>query len=301
MELKAYILVLCVNLNQKHWWKVYFQWIIFINSDYISKPFTSSSGCGQAAINDHKNSYFNSPCITGQTACFALSPRLNCNPLLLPFTWPIVGAKMDAKEYVTEPPAECKSWTCMLKYWSQTDDLLNAWTFDRDSDLIASLTFTYIKLNNFCVTSREIHQALLKAPLLTTEWHETSTMEHSLTHGVSITTGLQLTLAATGSIKQIDMKWEWSVWCKREEKLLQHLIFFFFLVDSWQILYGQFKMPKLRFLSCPAKINLFTHFLELQNKYHHWNNHFCLLCKNSTQTSHYPTFHTCFVLNFVEI
>lgn len=48
---------------------------VFVNSDYISKPFTSSSGCGQAANNDHKSCYFNSPSITGQTACFALSPR----------------------------------------------------------------------------------------------------------------------------------------------------------------------------------------------------------------------------------
>lgn len=61
-------------------------------------------------------------------------------------------------------------------------------------------------------------QALLKAPLLTTEWHQTSTMELSLTHDVSITRGLQLpanqkinkdvTLAAAESTKQMDMKWE---------------------------------------------------------------------------------------------
>lgn len=121
------------------------------------------------------------PVLQGKLHALPRALGLNYNPLLLPFTWHILGAKMDAKEYVTEPPAECNSWTCMLKYWSQPDDLLNAWTCDRDSDLIASFTHTYIKLNNCSVTSEEIHQALLKAPLLTTEWHETSTMELSLT------------------------------------------------------------------------------------------------------------------------
>lgn len=149
------------------------------------------------------------PALQGKQHALPRAPGLNYNPLMLPFTWHILGAKMNANEYVTEPPAESKSWTCMLKYWSQSDDLLNAWTCDRDSDLIASFTHPYI--NNWCVTSVEIHQALLKAPLLTTEWH----LQWN-THGISITTGLQLpsnqkinkdvALAAAGSIKQMDMK-----------------------------------------------------------------------------------------------
>lgn len=96
---------------------------VFVNSDYISKPFTSSIGCGQAANNDHKSCYFNSPSITGQTACFALSPRFELYPsfvsIYLTYSWCNDGCKG------TEPPVECKSWTCILKYWSQPDDLLN--------------------------------------------------------------------------------------------------------------------------------------------------------------------------------
>lgn len=112
------------------------------------------------------------PALQGKQHALPRAPGLNYNPLMLPFTWHILGAKMNANECVTEPPAESKSWTCMLKYWSQSDDLLNAWTCDRDSDLIASFTHPYI--NNWCVTSVEIHQALL-----TVDHRMASTMEHT--------------------------------------------------------------------------------------------------------------------------
>lgn len=100
---------------------------------------------------------------------------------------------------------------------------------------------------------------------------------NSLTHGVSITTGSPSLLKLGDKqrrhfcrrellprrVKPMQEKreadgekqWERSVPCKREDELLQHLIFCFlfgfFLVDSWRMMYDQFKMPKLMEIKPP--------------------------------------------------
>lgn len=189
---------------------------------------------------------------------------LNCNPLLLPCTWHILGAKMDAKKHVTDPPAECNSWTCMLEYWSQPDDVMNAWTRDRESDFIAGFTHT-LSWATAVSLQGEVHQALLKAPLLTTEWNGKSLKLNSLTHSVSITAGSPSLLKLGDKqrhhrccreplprrVKPMEEKreadgekrWERNVRCKREDERLQHFFFFLFglfSVDSWRMTYDQF-------------------------------------------------------------
>lgn len=111
-------------------WKVdrrstFLQWVKFISFVYIPKPYTSSSGCGQPAINGHKDilvffkSNANGPSFTGQTACIA--PSLGFALILffvvyLTYSLCKHGCKGSCDW------ASCREqepWACMLKRWMQ--------------------------------------------------------------------------------------------------------------------------------------------------------------------------------------
>lgn len=162
----------------KSWWSTFIQWVILINSMFQSLLLAAVAVAKLLSMAT-KIASFIVPAWQGKLHALPRALGLNCNPLLLPCTWHILGAKMDAKKHVTEPPAECNSWTCMLEYWSQPDDVMNAWTRDGESDLMAGFTHT-LSWAIAVSLQGEVHQALLKAPLLTTEWNgKKSTTEFS--------------------------------------------------------------------------------------------------------------------------
>lgn len=140
MKSKAYTLVLHVNLNQNVFFSLkvdgkstFIQWVSLTTFPSL---LPAAVAVAKLLLTATKIAILIVPALQGKLHALPRALGLNYNPLLLPFSWHILGAKMDAKECVTEPPAECKSWTCMLKYWSQPDDVMNLWTCDRDSDLI---------------------------------------------------------------------------------------------------------------------------------------------------------------------
>lgn len=240
------------------------------------------------------------PALQGKLHSFPRALDLNYNPILLPSTWHILGAKMGENEDVTEPPAECKSWTCMLKYRSQPYDVMNVWTCDGDSDLIASFTRTYIKLNNCCVTSGGDSWGPAQGTTVnnwmeweksTKEFIHTRCQHHHRVSSISSKPGDEQRLHCCHEVylppgvktngDEKKSGWTWSgneVFNVKGKMSLCSIWFFvfiylFFLVDSWQMMYDQYKhlivfvcgfnTKEWTFQCCPADIHLCIHFLQL--------------------------------------